>query len=169
MSEDLLRDLIILGSTEKQEIECESIKELINLRQRIYGKKKQLLKPGSLDLHGKKAASSFELKMQDCDHDPIVFNSQYYKVQVEDGLKFNPCYLILQPVLNDLRGTIEKSLAKHIRDETLPSQIEARRAEADFKAFANESRAISEAMGSEQPKPTTPFDIMRKLQSKPKE
>lgn len=159
MSADLLRDLIIVASAEKQEIECGNIKELIKLRQQIYGKKTQLLKPGNLDIAGKKAASSFEVKMQDMAGNPIRFNSQEYKQQLMDGM-FNPCYLIVQPILNDLRGTIEKSLASHIRNGTLPSQVEARHVAEDLQRI-NESSAALGANSLQPPvAPRSPFAAM---------
>lgn len=162
MAKDLLVDLIILAAQEKREILCETVHEAISWRQKVYGKKKQLLKDSNRDLPSKNAANNFETRLLDKDKQNIRLNGKDYQTLLASG-QFSPCYLVLQPSGTETNAILEKHLADRIAAGQLPSQI----AEAEYKRllFASD---ISPAPGStgkmvnpfNPPAPKSPFAAM---------
>lgn len=87
---DMIENMIVLAQERRLVYTLDSVKKAIQLRQRIYGRKKLMMKHKMLD------PGSFEVKLLDKDELPIQFASLTYKADLAAG-RFSPTYLIMQP------------------------------------------------------------------------
>lgn len=150
---DLLRDLIVLGSKQREEVPCDDIAHAIRWRQRYYGRCTQLRKASCVDLAGKKAANETEARLLDKDRQPVSFNRPDYEAKKLAG-DFSPCYFIIQPLGTDTNKDLAPLLNDRMLTGQLPSQIE-------HKEFIE---SYSKNMTEQPPNiaPSSPMDVLRK-------
>ena len=168
MALDYLKELVLLGAQEKVEMECENVHKAVDWRQKVYGMKKQMLKPGNMDLEERKAASGFETKILDKNRVAIRFNGADYKAKYDAG-DFSPCYFIVQPKGTDTNMSLAKILADKIEAGMLPSQIKERKyldslKETSIGKIIDEPGAMA-VNPFNPPAPASPFDAIRKAEA----